>query len=134
MDETNETIIEGRQGRYRAPENFCRAIFLQVATRTSRTRAGRVGREVAKFFSSQAERAFSSQSGFRLWACSPEGPGFGDASKRDLLLTTVREIVAALEFAEESPENWNACPRWSEWGVVKARELLGFLEREAAGD
>ena len=132
MDEANETGIEGRQGCYRAPENFCRAIFLQIAARASRARAGRAGREVAKLFSSQAERALDSQSGFGLWASFPEGPGFEDVNRRDLLLTTVREIVASLEVAHESPENWNACPRWSQWGVAQARELLAFLEREAA--
>jgi len=131
MDEANETIIEGQQALYRAPENFCRAIFLQIAARTSRARAGRPGREVAKFFSSQAERALGSESGFGLWDCLPEGPEFGDASKRGLLLAAAREIVASLKVAHESPENWNACPRWGEWGVVKASELLEFLEREA---
>ena len=132
MDEANETIINARQGRYQAPENFCRAIFLQIAARASRARAGRPGRELAKFFSSQAERALDSQAGFDLWQDFPEGAGLGDRAKRDLLVATVKEIVASLEVAHETPENWNACSRWGEWGVVKARELLAFVESEAA--
>ena len=131
MDETKETIISGRAGQFRAPANFCRAVFLQIAARVSHMRAGRQGRELAKFFSTQAELALEGEAAFALWSSFSEGPGLADSAKRDLLLAAVREIVAALEAAHETPEDWNACPRWSEWGVVKARELLRFLEGEA---
>lgn len=134
MNEANDTIIEGRKRSYRAPENFCRATFLQIAARVSRMRAGRPGKELARFFSSQAERALNGEAGFGLWEGFPEGPGFGDSAKRGLLLETVGEIVASLEVAHETPEDWNACRLWSEWGVVKARSLLKFLEREARHD
>jgi len=134
MDEANATIIEGRVGRYEAPENFCRAIFLQVAVRVSRMRARRPGRELARFFAAQAEAALGSRAGFDLWSDSPDGPGFSDAGKRDVLLSAMREIVASLEVAGDTPEDWNACPRWGEWGVVKAREMLAFLENEAEAE
>ncbi len=133
MDETNDTTIAGRRGEYCAPENFCRAVFLQIAARITRKRAGRAGRELGKFFSSQADAAFESRAGFALWDHFPDGPEFGDSVRRELLLAAVQEIVGALEVAHEAPESWNTCPRWSEWGVAKARELLAFLRREAEG-
>ena len=133
MDEANDTLIDGRQASYRAPENFCRAIFLQIAARSARKGTGRPGRELAKFFSAQAERAMDSEAGFGLWEDFPCGLGFGDEAKRELLFEAMRQIVAELEVAHEAPEEWNACHRWSEWGVAKARELLAFLEGEAHG-
>ena len=55
MDERHDTVIVGRRDRYTAPENFCRAIFLQIAARVRRHARGRRAKRLARFFSTQAE-------------------------------------------------------------------------------
>lgn len=131
MNERNDAVIGGRNACYRAPENFCRAIFLQLAKRIQRRRTGDASRILSRFFAHQAESAFNSTAGFALWDDPPAGPGFGDPARRALLIRAMRDVVASIEASATAPENWNACDRWRDWGIVKARELLAFFEAEA---
>lgn len=132
MDERHDTIITGRTGDYRAPETFCRAIFLQLAARLAKRSQGRPSKELAKFLSAQAEAALNGNAGFDLLSAWPDGPDFGEPTRRQLLLDAFDEIVDSIAASEENPEDWNACSRWREWGIVKAREWQAFLRAEAA--
>lgn len=115
---------------FAAPENWCRAIFLQLAIRVKRRRAGLEGRELSRFFAEQAEAAYDGAAGFPLYAAHPLGADFGQALKRQLLVDAAREVVESIKASAVAPENWNACPRWRDWGIVKAREWVAFLEAE----
>jgi hypothetical protein len=131
MDEHGECVVMGRLGEYRSPANFCRAVYLQIAARIARFAPGeRAAKEVAKFFSGQAEGASGEQAVLHLWTPYPEGAGFASEERRALLLRAVEEVVASIEASNEAPENWNECPRWREWGIVKAKELRDFLRAE----
>jgi len=131
LNEQHHTVISGQFGEYSAPENFCRAIFLQFAIRIKRRRAGNAGRQLARFFANRAEGAFEGDGHFDLYAAPPEGADFADEQHRQLVLSAMQEIVQSIEDSAVQAESWNACPRWREWGIVKAREMLAFLEREA---
>lgn len=129
MNEEHPVIIQGKNAAYAAPENFCRAIFLQLAVRVQRQRSGVNGRQLSRFFARQAEAAFAGAGGFELW--KSDECDFANAQKRDLMLRAMKEVVESIHASAVAPENWNACPRWRDWGIVKARELLTFLVNES---